>query len=200
MNSFEDIQNNWLSQQVIEELKITDIQSAQNKWQKHQHKLWISNVVMSICFLLTFSVIGWIYLSFQNKYRWPFDLSIAAISSLMILALIVAWKSYSFKTQDLGVSSIEYLQHQVKKLEWQRKTLTIYIWIYNLLLWLAITMYIIEITRRGTLLFTLTAIGVNTLYVVGFSLWSKYYKNKKKIQAIDTMLAELKQGIEDISL
>jgi hypothetical protein len=61
-------------------------------------------------------------------------------------------------------------------------------------------MYIIEITRRGTLLFTLTAIGVNTLYVVGFSLWSKYYKNKKKIQAIDTMLAELKQGIEDISL
>jgi hypothetical protein len=155
---------------------------------------------MSICFLLTFSVIGWIYLSFQNKYRWPFDLSIAAISSLMILALIVAWKSYSFKTQDLGVSSIEYLQHQVKKLEWQRKTLTIYIWIYNLLLWLAITMYIIEITRRGTLLFTLTAIGVNTLYVVGFSLWSKYYKNKKKIQAIDTMLAELKQGIEDISL
>jgi len=198
MNSFEELQNNWISQQVIKELKLTDLRSVQSKWQKHQRKLWISNLCMSVCFLLTFIGIGWVYLAFQNKYLWPFDISIAGVFSLMIVALVVAWKSYGFKRENVEVSSIEYLQYQVKKLEWHRKTLTIYIYVYMFLLWLAITMYIIEITRNRTLLFTVIALGVYTAYIIVISLWTKYYKNKRAILAIDTMLPELRQVLEEM--
>lgn len=198
MNSFEEMQNSWLSQPLNKEFTPSSVRSVQSKWQSHQRKFLISSLCMSIGFLATFTVIGWIYFEFRQEYQWPFEISIAAIYVILITFLVVTWRSYGFKKERMEVSSVEYITYQLKKLQWQRKTLTKYVWIYMILLWLALSLYIIEITKRGTLLFTLSALGITTAYIVGITLWNKFYKQKKQVQAIDDISADLKQVLIEI--
>ncbi|AOM80240.1 hypothetical protein [Pedobacter steynii] len=198
MNSFEEMQNSWLSQPLDKEFTPSAVLSIQSKWHNHQRKFLISSLCMSIGFLATFIVTGWIYFEFRQEYRWPFEISIAAIYVILITFLIVTWRSYGFKKERMEVSSVDYITYQLKKLQWQRKTLTKYVWIYMILLWLALSLYIIEITKRGTLLFTLTALGVTTAYIAGIMLWSKFYKQKKQIQTIDDISDDLKEVLKEI--
>jgi MFS family permease len=193
MNTFEDIQTNWLSQPVHDMVQPSEIQFVQSKWQKQQRKVLFSNLAMSAGFLAALIVIGWVYFSFRNQYGWPFEISIAAMYCLMIVFSIVAWKSYAFKKENLETSSADFIQYQLSKLAWQRKILTTYIWIYIVLLWLALFFYLIEVTGRGSLLFKLTALGGTTAYIVGISLWSWFRKNKKQLRLTDEIINELKQ-------
>lgn len=199
MNSFEEIQNSWLSQPLDKEFRPSAVRSVQSKWQDHQRKFRISGLCMSFGFLATFMMTGWIYFEFRTGYRWPFEVSIAAIYIILITFLIVTWRSYGFKKESLEVSSVEYITYQLKKLHWQRKILTKYVWIYSVLLWLALSLYIIEITKRGSLLFTLTALGITTGYIAGITIWNKFYRQKKQIQAIDDMSSDLRQILLEIS-
>jgi MFS family permease len=193
------MQNSWLSQPLDKEFTPSAVRSVQSKWQDHQRKFRISNLCMSFGFLATFIVTGWIYSEFRHEYQWPFELSIAAIYLILIIFLIVTWRSYGFKKERMEVSSVEYITYQLKKLHWQRKILTSYVWLYIVLLWLALSLYIIEITKRGTLLFTLTALGVTTGYIAGITLWNKFYKQKKQLQAIEDLSADLKQILTEIN-
>jgi len=193
MNSFEDIQKNWLSQPVNDLVKPTEIQFVQNKWQKYQRKVLFANVGSSIGLLAALIVIGWVYFSFRHQYRWPFEASIATVYCLIIIFLIVSWKSYGFKKENLEVSSTDFIKYQISKLEWQRKVLTRYVWVYSVLLWIAISFYIVEVTKKGSVLFTLTALGITTAYILGVGLWSWFRKSKKQLRQIDDIIYDLKQ-------
>ncbi|HEY8893359.1 MAG TPA: hypothetical protein VIM79_01045 [Niastella sp.] len=193
MNSFEDIQKNWLSQPVNDLVKPTEIQYVQNKWQKYQRKVLFANLGSSIGLLAALIVIGWVYFSFRHQYRWPFEASIATVYCLIIIFLIVSWKSYGFKKENLEVSSTDFIKYQISKLEWQRKMLTRYVWVYSVLLWIAISFYIVEVTKKGSVLFTLTALGITTAYILGVGLWSWFRKSKKQLRQIDDIIYDLKQ-------
>lgn len=192
MNSFEDIQQSWLSQPV----KMVDppaIQFVQSKWQKHQRKVLLANLAMSIGFLAALIVIGWVFIAFRDQYGWLFDASIVVVYCLLILYLFITWRGYGFKKENLEVSGADFIDYQITRLEWQRKILTTYIWIYMVLLWIALSFYIAEVTGRGSVLFTLTALGITTLYFIGIACWSWFRKNKKQLRQIDELIHELKQ-------
>ncbi|HEX6429580.1 MAG TPA: hypothetical protein VF008_17935 [Niastella sp.] len=193
MNSFEDIQKNWLSQPVNDMVTPSEIQFVQNKWQQHQRKVLFANLAMSIAFLAALIIVGWVYFAFRHQYGWPFDVSIAAVYCLLIIFLIVAWRSYGFKKENLEVSSADFIDYQICKLEWQRKILSTYVWIYSVLLWFALSFYVVEVTSRASILFTLTALGITTGYLIGITLWSWFRKNKKRLQQIDEIINDLKQ-------
>ncbi len=190
MDNFDDLQKSWLAQ-APEHLPATSLKAVQTKWQQHQRKVLFSNLGMSAAFLAAFIVIGWVYVAFRHQYRWPFTVSIACTYALLLVFLGVVWRNYGFKKEDLGEPSTGFIRYQLKKLNWQRKTLTTYIWIYNVLLWLALSMYTIEVTRRGTWLFTLMALGGITAYIAGITAWSHFYRQKKQLRAIDEMKTEL---------
>jgi len=137
--------------------------------------------------------IGWVFFAFRHQYRWPFEVSIAAIYCLILIFLIVSWRSYGFKKERLDVSSLDFIDYQISKLHWQRKVLTTYVWIYYVLLWLALSLYIMEITRQGSILFTLTALGITTAYIMGVALWTRFRKTKKQLLQIDEIIYDLKQ-------
>ncbi|RYY57518.1 MAG: hypothetical protein EOO09_01960 [Chitinophagaceae bacterium] len=191
MNNFEDIQNSWLSQPVGEATPRVDLRAVQSKWQKRQDKLLKSNLRMTIGFAVSMGVIIWVYFAYESQYHFPFQLSIAIILLLQFIFLGVAWKSYAFRKESFEDSSVEFIDYQVSKLEWQRKTLTTYVWVYNVLLWMAICLYSLEITRNGSLLFRVSAIAGITVYIGGISLWIRHMKQKKQLKAIDEMLREL---------
>ena len=193
MNSFEDIQKDWLSQPVSEVVKPTETQFAQDKWQKHQRKVLRTNLSISAAFLAVMIFVGWVYFAFRHKYRWPFEVSIAAMYCLLVIFLIVSWKSYGLKKENLEVSSVDFIDYQLSKLQWQRKVLTTYVWVYCALLWIVLSFYVVEVTSRGSVLFTLTALAVTTAYFLGVTLISWFRKNKKQIRQIDEMMYDLKQ-------
>jgi FtsH-binding integral membrane protein len=193
MNSFEDIQQNWLAQPVSDQVRPAEIQFVQNKWQKYQRKLLFANLRMSIGLLAALIFIGWVYFAFRHQYSWPFGASIATVYCLIIVFLIVAWRSYGFKKENLEISSADFVNYQIRKLEWQRKVLTRYVWIYSVLLWIAMSFYIVEVTSKGSVLFTLTALGITTAYILGIGLWTWHRKTKKQLRQIDDILNDLKQ-------
>lgn len=192
MNNFEDIQNSWLAQPLADAAQPVSINNVQSKWQQHQRKVLINNWKITAGFTVVFVVVGMVYLAFKERYHWPFHASIAAMYGLMFVFLGVTWKSYALKKESFEHSSAEFIDYQISKLNWQRKTLTTFVWIYNVLLWLALSLYTVEITRTGSLTFTLTALSVTTAYLVGLTIWARFYKQKKQIKEIDEIISELK--------
>ena len=83
---------------------------------------------------------------------------------------------------------------------WQKDVMTKFVWIYNFLLWLAMVLYIWEITAKGTPTLRYTALGITTLYIFGITLWSNFYKKKKHLKEINELIEDfktLKEGFEN---
>ena len=198
MTNFEELQHSWLSQPIEQNTTENIFHVVQDKWDKHQRKLRRSNTGMSIGFLLASAVIIWVYFTYHQKYHWPFAVSIAASLSLMIVFAVLSWRSYDFRRDQRDVSGIEYLDNQIGKLTWQKKMLTTYVWVYTVLLWFALVGYIVEITKGGSLLFTITALAITTIYIGGISLWNRFYKQKKQLTAIDELLKSFQQMRKEI--
>ena len=189
--NFEDIKKDWQTQPVAATADSVKIRpELKSKWEKHQERVLRMNICMSLGFLAAMIGIGWVYLSFNDEYHWPFKVSIATCYFLMLVFAAVSWRSYAFKKENFEDSSKDYVDNQLKKLSWQRKLITTYSWVYLVLLWLALTMYIFEITTGGSALFRYSALGVCTLYMVGISIWSRRKKQRKQLWAIDQLTAD----------
>jgi Ca2+/Na+ antiporter len=142
--------------------------------------------------LATLIGIGWVYFSYREDFGLPFAISIITMYVLILVYSIVSWRSYAFKKENLEESSTSYISYQLQKLNWQRKTLTTYIWIYTFLLWLAVILYELEVADRGTVLFKFTLIGITTAYLFGITAWSRFKKPQKHLAEIDEIVIELK--------
>ena len=190
--NFEDLQKNWQSQPVNIPADTVELkQQLQTKWQKHQRKVLLRNVFVTVSFAMVFVVIGWVYIAFNHQYSWPFAVSIGTIYILLLVFLWVSWRGYAFKKEYLDMASTVYIDYQLQKLKWQRKIITTYTLIYSVLLWLALMMYTIEVTKHGSATFRFTALGVTTAYVLGVTLWSRFSRQKKQLAKLDEMMVEL---------
>ncbi|MEJ5962412.1 hypothetical protein [Pedobacter immunditicola] len=189
--NFEDIKKDWQTQPVAATAESVKIRpELKSKWEKHQQRVLRTNICMSLGFLAAMIGIAWVYFSFEDEYQWPFKVSVAAFYVLMLVYAAVSWRSYAFKKENYEDSSKDYVNYQIRKLSWQRKLITTYSWIYMVLLWVALTMYIIEITTGGSALFRYSALGISTLYIVSLNIWSRKKKQSKQLTAIDHLTAD----------
>ena len=190
--NFEDLQKNWQSQPVNIPADSAELkQQLQTKWQKHQRKVLLRNIFVTVGFIMAFIVIGWVYVAFHNQFGWPFAVSIGTVYILLVIFLWVSWRGYAFKKEYLDIASTGFIGYQLQKLQWQRKMITTYTPIYSVLLWLALMMYTMEVTKHGSATFRFTALGVTTAYVLGVTLWSRFTRQKKQLTKLDEMMAEL---------
>lgn len=191
---FEDIQKSWQAQRVRVHPNPKLFEAQKNRWERNQQKLLKSNIKMSLSFIAAMVVIGWVYFTFHEQYGMPFKGSIACMYMLMLLFLVVNWRSYSFRKGNLEDNSQEYIQQQIKRLSWQKNVLKRYTLIYVVLLWMALIMYIWEITETASPTFRFTAFGITTLYLSGITLWNKVKKHKKQLEEINLLIS----GLENI--
>ncbi len=190
--NFEDLQKNWQSQPVNALTDTTLLKKdLQSKWQKHQRKLMLTNIFLTLSFIVVFAVVGWVYFAYRSDFGWQFSASIGTMYLLLIIYLMVSWRGYAFKKEYLDVSSTDYINYQLLKLSWQRKTITTWSLVYAVLLWLIIMMYELEVTARGTLMFKATTIAITSAYIFGTTIWSRFTKQKKQLAKLDEMIAEL---------
>nr|WP_199157606.1 hypothetical protein [Pedobacter sp. ASV2] len=198
--NFDDIQKSWQAQPVQVNTDNKVLNAQKDRWQKNQQKLFKVNICMSLGFLAAMIVIGWVYFSFKAEYGLPFKISIATVYTLMIVFLVISWRSYSFKKRNIDDSSQKYIQQQIKMLKWQKDVITKYTWFYIVLLWLAMVMYILEITLKGTPTFRYTALAITTLYMFGITWWNRLRKQKKQLIEINELIADLesiRQGLNN---
>lgn len=189
--NFEDLKKDWQTQPVAAVADSVKIRpELKSKWEKHQQRVLRMNICMSLGFSAAMIGIGWVYFSFKDEYHWPFKVSIAAFYILMLVFAAISWRSYGFRKENFEDSSKDYVNHQIRKLSWQRELITTYSWIYLVLLWVALTMYIVEITTGASDLFRYSALGVCTLYIVGLNIWSRKKKQRKQLSAIDQLTAD----------
>jgi hypothetical protein len=78
----------------------------------------------------------------------------------------------------------------LKKISWQRKVVSHYIWIYMILLWLAVMTYMWEILAPATATLKYSAIGITTLFLL-IVAFRDARKQKSRLARLDEMAAEL---------
>jgi hypothetical protein len=194
MMNFENLQKSWQNQVIKPATDLNQLTSTmEDKWKKNQKMVFKRNLFLSISFLGVMIAITIIFIKFHNQYQWPFTMSIFSIYGILLVFLMVSWKSYAFKPENLEYSSVEYIVYKLKKLTWQRKVLTTFVTVYGILLWLALMMYTWEVTSRGTMLFRVSAMSITSVYCLGMMAWGKYKNNKKNLPLLDALIADLKE-------
>jgi len=189
--NFDELKNSWQTQPLKTDINIMEFKTIfDSKWQKHQQHVLKMNVCMSLGFLAAMTAIGWVYFSLKDQYDWPFQASLITSCLLMIVFAAASWRSYGFKKENFEVASKDFIEYQMEKINWQRKVISQYFWIYMVLLWLALVLYIWEITTGGSETFRYTALGVCSAFLLGMSIWEAK-KQGQKLAVLNAMKTEL---------
>ncbi len=191
--NFEELKSSWQTQPVNSGMELNELKKdLDSRWNKYQQGLYRTNLCMSLGFVAATIVIVTVYIKFQAEFGLAFKLSLGSACLLMVVFAAVAWRSYDFNKDKLEVSSSDFVKYQLKKISWQRKVTSRYIWIYMVLLWLSVMMYIWEITAPGTAVLKYSAMGITTLFMVIVSIGDAR-KQKFRLSRLDEMTKELEQ-------
>ena len=191
--NFEELKSSWQTQPLNSGMELNELKrDLDSKWNKYQNSLYRTNVCMTLGFIAATIAIVTVYIKFQAEFGLAFKLSLASTCLLMIVFAAIAWRSYDFKKDNLEVSSNDFVQYQLKKIRWQRSVISRYIWIYMALLWLAVMMYIWEITSQATATLKYSAMGVTTLFLVIVAVRDGR-KQKRRLARLDEMTSALEQ-------
>jgi len=191
--NFDELKSSWQTQPLNSGMEINELKTTlDNKWNKYQQSLYRTNICMTLGFLAATIVITWVFFAFQAEFGLAFKLSLASTCLLMIVFAAIAWKSYDFKKDHLEVASTDFIKYQLQKISWQRKVISQYIWIYMVLLWLAVMTYMVEILAPASATLKYSAIGITTLFLV-IVAFRDARKQKSRLARLDDMAAELEQ-------
>ena len=191
--NFDELKSSWQTQPLNSGMEINELKTTlDNKWSKYQQSLYRTNICMTLGFLAATIVITWVFFAFQAEFGLAFKLSLASTCLLMIVFAAIAWRSYDFKKDHLEVASTDFIKYQLQKISWQRKVISQYIWIYMVLLWLAVMTYMVEILAPATATLKYSAIAITTLFLV-IVAFRDARKQKSRLARLDDMAAELEQ-------
>jgi len=197
--NFEDIQKSWRGQQVAEPQGLQLQQEVKTRWQKQQRKLLLTNIGVTLAFIGTSCIMLSVYLSFHQGRSLFFSSSILAICALMFFYLGVMWRGISYRKERMDVSSTDYLDHQIKKLLWQRKVLKTFSQYYAVILWLCLMLYGWDVTAGGTIWFKLGFVGLTSAYIFGMLIYINKTKRKRQIKKLDELIASLREIKDSIA-
>lgn len=191
--NFDELKSSWQTQPLNSGMEINELKTTlDNKWNKYQQSLYRTNICMTLGFIAATIVITWVFFAFQAEFGLAFKLSLASTCLLMIVFAAIAWRSYDFKKDHLEVASTDFIKYQLQKISWQRKVISQYIWIYMVLLWLAVMTYMVEILAPATATLKYSAIAITTLFLV-IVAFRDARKQKSRLARLDDMAAELEQ-------
>ncbi len=189
--NFEELKNSWQTQPLNARMEPNELKTAlDSKWEKYQSSLYRTNIFMSLGFLAATIGIVTVYFKYQAEFGLAFKLSLASSCLLMIIFTAVAWRSYDFKKDNLEVASTDFVKYQLKKINWQRRVISQYMWIYMFLLWVALMTYMWEITSPATAVLRYSVLGVPTLFMALVSIRDAR-KQKARLARLDEMTKEL---------
>ena len=190
---FDELKKSWQSQNVdIPEGPSAGNAKLMSEWQKQQRGVLWSNIGTTAGFVGVLIVFGWVYKSFHEGRSIFFTGSLVFISVLLLVYLWVIWKGIANKKNDPTLSSKEFIEHSIEKLKWRRKTITTYTTAYSILLWAALMLYLLDVTRGSRLVWQIVEAACTTLYIFGMRFFVVKNKQKKQLLQIDQLISDMK--------
>jgi hypothetical protein len=200
MMNFEEIQQSWKSVSPgAGGHRPPATESLLNQIKKQQRVVIRSNVAVTIAFAATFSVFAWLFFAFHAQRGFLFSGSIFFMTALMMVYLFVMWKGVAFKKMDPTVTAPEFLSHYLKKLEWRKKLITTYTWIYGLLLWLTIMAYMLDVTEGTRPLMRIGAPLITTVYIVAVLFITRFTKGKKQLHNLNELITATQSALDNFN-
>ena len=189
---FNEIQQSWQAQPVNipEDIAITR-KRISTQWQQQQHKVLLSNIAATVGFIGTYMMAGWVYFTFQRGHSIYFTGSIVFVAALMTVYLWVIWRALGFEKNDTTLSSKNYIEESIKKLQWKRTTITTFKWIYTVLLWIAMMFYCSDRAQTNNPISLVVPAAV-TVYLFGMRYRLRYTTEKKQLVEIDGLITDMK--------
>ncbi len=193
MITFEELQESWRSQPVAAAEDTALMQRRfTEKWKKQQRRVLWSNIGVTAAFAGVIVNFVWVYVSFHAGRSLFFSGSLLFMVLLLLVYLWVMWKGISLKKNDPDVPGNEYIVHCLQVLYWRRKTITVYSWIYCILLWLALMCYFYDVLKGASLQLQVGATAATTAYIFGVQLLTRFTSKKKQLKKLDELIGDLK--------
>jgi hypothetical protein len=197
---FEELQQSWRKQPLdIKEDHTVIKERITNEWSRQQRQVTRRNVFTTVAFTGVLITISWVYVSFHAGHTAMFGASLLFMAALMLVYLWTLWRGVAYQHIDHTLASTVYIDNNLKKLYWRRKTITTYTWIYSVLLWLAFMFYVYDVTYPGSMLLRISAPLIITAYIFGMQFAVTKKAQKKQLKKIDALIADMQQLKENIT-
>jgi len=194
--NFEELQNSWKSQPLSMPEDTSALrEGVAKKWRKQQRTVLWSNIGVTLGFTMAISVMVWVFVSFHKGRSPMFGISLFMMVTLMLVYLGVLWKGIIVKKMDPTLPGSEYIHRYVAALQWRRKTITTYTWIYCGILWLALMCYYADVLAGASLSYQVGAPVATTVYLFAILLL-KRKSRRKQLDILDELISDLKK-LED---
>ncbi|WP_192350614.1 hypothetical protein [Algoriphagus sp. Y33] len=187
-NSFEDIKKLWQTQKSVE-FDLTSLMAGLKKTETKQRR---ERIFMLIITPLTIGLLFW---SMPWRESRGIEISLYIIAFAMVWVLGMAFRSKLSKSDSSELfSNEEYLKSQIAKLGYRYQIAKKYMYIYAVLLVLALNISYYVLLEP---LNTLTRIGIHlvlTLSIAGFMHWQM----RRKVRKYDRELLPIIQQMEEM--
>jgi hypothetical protein len=192
MDQFESYINKWKAQKSdVQKVDLQKIKSqAQDRLSKHNRKLIISNLWMSIAFAGVFITIGLIWSYFPDR-TIHFYAGMFTMLVLLFVFALTQWASVHYKRINPEAEPVRYIKYSLKKLVLNKWILQYGLPIYMVLLGFAFILYFQDIMIGASLQFMIIGYSVTLGYIFLMAILS-LKKTKRKIEKINEMISYLK--------
>jgi len=192
--NFEELQNSWKEQPLSVPRDTSGSRDElMGKWRRQQRTVMWRNIGTSCGFAMALSVLAWVYISFHAGRSLLFSASLLTMVLLMLVYLWVLWKGTILKKMDLSLPKEQYVSQYLAALYWRRKTITVYIWVYCAVLWLAMFFYFLDVLAGASLALRIGAPVFTAVYLIGAQLLIKKKSQHKQLAQLDELISDLKK-------
>ncbi|MFT6882695.1 MAG: hypothetical protein ACI83W_001527 [Marinoscillum sp.] len=197
---FDELKTDWQSQKapkiVLEEKK----NALLLRLKQFNRRVKITNIFTTFGLTATsiYLIVIWTQIPDRGIF---FHGSIASMILLMMVSIVMFWRRLiRWNELDFSLDSNAFIETSLRQLKKSKHLFTSFMPIYNIILYVGLIFYTIDITREGSLWFTLLMIAGNTLFVgliVFFSVRSKLKKNRETLYPLIAELEEFKKKLHD---
>ena len=157
------------------------------------------NIAVTLMLVPVIPVTAYIWYLYQADFGWRFDVSILLLNILMAVTLAIHWyKTTAWHRYNFTESTVEFLQHLVKRLrfiKWLSYTGSL---IYVVLIWLIFVLYIWEVGQGMEPIYRYLILAATTAWTIGSYFWGVWRQRKKDAQNTDPLLAELEALLQKL--
>lgn len=187
---FNELQKSWMAQEItVPEQSPAAKEQLLARWRRQQRTVLISNIGVTVGFVVTLAVLAWVFVSWHTSHGWLFSGSLLCMAMLLVVYLWVVWRGAVFHRPDFSLPASEYATRYVAALRWRRKTITTFVWVYMLLLWLSLMLYFTSVLDGTSMVVRMLAPVITTAYMV-IVIFAVRKKKRRQLAEIDSLIAD----------
>ncbi len=188
--NFDELQKSWKAQPLtVPEQSPEAKAQLLARWRRQQRKVVLSNIGVTAAFVVTMGVLAWVFLSWHTSHGWLFSGSLLCMALLLLVYLWVIWRGVVFHRPVFSLPASAYASRYVAALRWRRKTITTFVWVYMLLLWLSLMLYFTSVLEGTSMLMRISAPVITTAYmvIVKFAIRKK---QRRQLNETDSLIQD----------